>query len=164
MPRVAGFNRKSMPRGYLVFWYIMSNTYPSKCVSEKSFFSSYSDLLTCADSNNSKVQKSRIECDWETEFLCGDKCLGTSKYCACGKHYFGYEDSDSYICCQEPNTSCETRNGNITCQGEKQLWIEPCLGSCKQTARYGFTTLPCADQKECYFEDLACKGEPQCNE
>ena len=24
MPHDAGFNRKSMPRGYLVFWYIMS--------------------------------------------------------------------------------------------------------------------------------------------
>ena len=107
---------------------------------------------------------SRIECDWDHEFLCGDTCLGTSKYCTCGKDYFGYEDGLSIICCQEPNTSCEIRNGNVTCQGKPQLWTEPCLGSCRQVAKYGFTTLPCADQKECYIGLLACGGEPLCTE
>ena len=114
--------------------------------------------------NNSKGQNSRIECNWDTEFLCGDKCLGTSKYCTCGKDYFGYEDGLTDICCQEPNTSCEIRNGNVTCQGEPQLWNEPCHGSCRQVAKHGFTTLPCADQKECYIGLLACRGEPKCTE
>ena len=107
---------------------------------------------------------SRIECDWTRQFLCGDKCLGTSKYCTCGKDYFGYEDGLRDICCQEPNTSCEIRNGNVTCQGKPQLWNEPCHGSCRQDAKYGYTMLPCDDKNQCYVGIYACRGTPKCTE
>ena len=107
---------------------------------------------------------SRIECNWQTEFLCGDKCLTNGRTCHCGKYKFGLKYASYISCCQEPNTSCETRNGNVTCQGKPQLWNEPCHGSCRQVAKHGFTTLPCADQKECYIGLLACGGEPQCRE
>ena len=106
----------------------------------------------------------RIECDWAREFLCGDKCLSNQNTCHCGNDTLAYNYANQYYCCQEPNTSCETKNGNVTCQGEPQKWGEPCYGSCKQTARYGFTTLPCADQKECYLGVGACRGTPQCTE
>ena len=108
---------------------------------------------------------SRIECDWDHEFLCGDKCLGTNKYCTCGEMYFGYEDGLglSFICCQEPNTSCDVRNGNVTCHGERLWFNEPCHGSCVQTA-WGETLLPCDDKKECYVGSWACRGEPSCTE
>ena len=110
------------------------------------------------------VVYSRIECDWDHEFLCGDKCLGIGKYCTCGEDYLAYADTNSYYCCQEPNTSCETRNGNVTCQGEPPFWYLPCHGSCTQEPYYGDTLLPCADQKQCYVGILACKGKPQCTE
>ena len=137
----------------------VSNTYQSKCISQKSFFSSHSDLLTCADQN------SRIDCNWDIEFLCGDKCVRNGRYCACGKKYFDWKLANSFYCCKEPNTSCKkTRNGHIQCQGQVLRGNKPCHGSCRQYASYGLTLLPCADQKECYLGTHACRGKPQCTE
>ena len=107
---------------------------------------------------------SRIECDWGTEFLCGDKCLGKNKDCLCGNGYFGYKDDD-YYCCKEPNTFCEKNVfGNIECEGQILWWNQPCNGTCTQDALSGDTMLLCADQKQCYREMYACQGTPLCKE
>ena len=112
---------------------------------------------------------SRIECDWSSEFLCGDKCLYAGNTCYCGNDNLPYNQALNNYCCQEPNTSCRKNwNGDIQCQGQK-LWCHvmtchPCHGSCTQTARYGLTMLPCADQKECYLGVGACRGTPECTE
>ena len=108
---------------------------------------------------------SRIECDWTTEFLCGDKCLGNGNTCYCGNDNLNFNQTLNNYCCQEPNTSCEkTRKGDIQCQGQKLWWNKPCHESCTQKARFGYTMLPCADQNECYVEKDACNGYPQCAE
>ena len=160
---------------------LIPNIYTSKCISEKCFFSSHSDLLTCAEPNttptitpeptvatttlnNSKGQNSRIECDWAYEFLCGDKCLGNGNTCHCGNDSFDFNQAWDNYCCQEPNTSCRNWNGNIYCQGQKLRWNKPCHGSCRQKARRGYTMLPCADQEDCYVGIMACRGKPQCKE
>ena len=54
---------------------------------------------------------------------------------------------------------------DIQCEGQKlSPWSNKCHGSCSQSAKYGLTLLPCADQKECYLGTDACKGKPQCRE
>ena len=110
------------------------------------------------------VVTSRIECDWATEFLCGDKCLGISERCGCGEHIFDSNHGHSVYCCQEPNTSCRKAWYGIDCKGQVLYKHHPCHGSCKQKARNGYTMLPCADQKECYEGIFACNGKPQCTE
>ena len=109
---------------------------------------------------------SRIECIWGSEFLCGDKCLGLGNTCYCGNDNFTYKQGWDYVCCKEPNTTCEKNsNGGIQCEGQKlSPWSNKCHGSCSQSAKYGLTLLPCADQKECYLGTDACKGKPQCRE
>ena len=123
-------------------------------VYEKSFFFSHSDLHTC----------SRIECDWQYEFLCGDHCLGILNTCYCGNDSLPLNKAGDKYCCQEPNTSCRTKNGDIQCQGQVLLKNQTCHGFCTQDAEYGFTMLPCDDQKECYTGYKACKGKPLCTE
>ena len=124
-----------------------------KCISEKTFFSSHSDLHNC----------SRIECEWNFEFLCGNLCLENDKTCHCGNDKFAYNQA-SY-CCQEPNTSCEkTRDGDIQCQGQKLFRNQTCHGSCRQVPGGGYTMLLCADQEECYLGISACHGKPKCTE
>ena len=107
---------------------------------------------------------SRIECDWESQFLCGDKCLGIQNTCYCGSYSIPYNQTNAYYCCQEPNTSCETWNGNVLCQGEPLVWNQQCHGSCTQEARRGETLLPCDDKSGCYLLSFACIGEPLCTE
>ena len=111
------------------------------------------------------VVSSRIECNWASQFLCGDECLGLQNTCRCGKYKFGLKYANSYYCCQEPNTSCRRAwNGDIQCQGEALWWNKPCNGTCIQNARYGYTMLPCADQEECYLGIEACQGTPKCTD
>ena len=107
---------------------------------------------------------SRIECDWINEFLCGDQCLRNNKICYCGNDNLPFNQTWDNYCCQEPNTSCETRNEDVQCQGQKLLKNQTCHGSCTQDAENGYTMLPCAEQKECYIGIDACRGTPQCTE
>ena len=107
---------------------------------------------------------SRIECDWATQFLCGDQCLSIGKTCHCGNYNFAYKHALSYYCCQKPNTSCKIWNGDIACQGQVLSLNKPCNGSCRQDAQVGYTMLPCDDQNECYLGIIACGGKPQCKE
>ena len=110
---------------------------------------------------------SRIECNWGSQFLCGDQCLSNRKTCHCGNGNFSlnqYQAWDNY-CCQKPNTSCAKMwNGDIECQGQVLSLNKPCNGSCRQDAQVGYTMLPCDDQNECYLGILACRGKPQCKE
>ena len=106
----------------------------------------------------------RIECNWISEFLCGDKCLGIGNNCHCGNDNLPFNQALNNYCCQEPNTSCGNWNGHIYCQGQKLWWNKPCHESCTQGARIGYTMLPCADQKQCYVGVEACMGKPKCTE
>ena len=107
----------------------------------------------------------RIECHWQAETLCGDKCLkvGSGPQCMCGNETITFEETGNYICCHK-GTCFEDFNGNINCHGIKQNWRLPCNGTCKQYARYGLTTTSCKDQKQCVKEVLLCRGAPICNE
>ena len=107
---------------------------------------------------------SRIECNWSTQFLCGDQCLNNDKTCHCGNGNFAFKLAYDYYCCQKPNTSCKIWNGDIACQGQVLFFNEPCYGSCRQIARYGHTMLPCDDKNECYVGIFACMGTPECTE
>ena len=53
MPRDAGFNRKQMPRGYLVFWYIMpyQNSEHNKIFDNWHIYE-FLDLYETYESNN----------------------------------------------------------------------------------------------------------------
>ena len=106
----------------------------------------------------------RIECDWAREFLCGDKCLRNNKICYCGNDTLPFNQAWDNYCCQEPNTSCETRNEDVLCQGQKLRWNKPCYGICTQDAQNGDTLLPCDDKKQCYQGSSACRGKPLCAE
>ena len=112
------------------------------------------------------VVSSRIECNWASQFLCGDKCLRNSKTCYCGNDNYVYNEALYNYCCPESNTPCaKTRNGDVRCrQGQKLWWNKPCHGSCRQDAKYGNTMLPCDDKNQCYQGIDACMGTPQCTE
>ena len=104
----------------------------------------------------------RIECHWEAEYLCGDKCLGIDNLCLCGNETITYADYN-YICCNEKACFKEL-DGNVRCDGLKQGWWVPCNGLCKQFAYSGYTTIACADLKQCVQAEVLCRGVPFCHE
>ena len=111
---------------------------------------------------NSLCQRS--ECDWASEWLCGDKCLGQpDHFCLCGNDTITFAESNSYNCCNQ-ETCFKEMNGNVMCSGLKQNWRVPCNGICKQDAYSGFTTTSCRDQKQCVKSINLCRGVPVCQE
>ena len=116
--------------------------------------------LILALPSNSLCQ--RIECDWVTEWLCGDKCIGEHNICLCGNATLAYPPVN-YNCCNQ-ETCFKEINGNVKCQGLIQNWGIPCNGICKQHAEWGYTTISCADQTQCVRSISLCKGVPICKE
>ena len=107
----------------------------------------------------------RIECDWLTEWLCGDQCLGEAEdhLCLCGNDTLTSADSVTHNCCNQ-ETCFKEIDGNVKCQGFKQNWRVPCNGKCKQLASAGLTTTSCVDQKQCVKSIQLCRGVPVCHE
>ena len=112
----------------------------------------------------SKCLGQRIECTWGYEYLCGDKCLGLEHTCLCGNESITLDDTPNYNCCNN-GTCFKDLIGNVECHGGvKQNWRVPCNGTCKQYAKYGLTTIPCSDEKQCVRAISLCRGVPLCNE
>ena len=117
-------------------------------------------FLTLA--SNSLCQ--RIECGWEMNWLCGDKCISEDNLCICGNETFTYNATDDYNCCNQ-GTCFKEMDGNVNCQiGSKQSWKLPCNGTCKQHAQWGHITTLCADQTQCVESVYLCRGVPKCRE
>ena len=106
----------------------------------------------------------RIECNFGTEFLCGDKCVPVKDPCFCGGDIILYEDTLVNVCCNNGTCFKDMGNGSVHCNGVKQTWRDPCNGVCKQYAKYGWTTLPCENGEQCVKVTTICKGVPICNE
>ena len=101
-------------------------------------------------------------CDWEYQFLCGDKCVDIDDYCECGDEVFDFAQSGTWTCCnQDP---CYERQGSVICNGLKQFWNQTCKGGCIQTSQNGYSTYLCNNQKECYMGLWSCNGIPYCSE
>ena len=87
-----------------------------------------------------------IHCDWNLEFLCGDKCVNFDKngICYCGIDILDYKnltDISNNICCNDGPCKKE-RKGDVHCLGTKQDVALPCHGNqCYQTASWGYNTL-----------------------
>ena len=104
----------------------------------------------------------RFDCEWGSEYLCGDNCTRVTSKCVCGNELILYEDSGTYSCCN--SKPCEVFETNVTCEdGIKQYWGEPCYTDCIQMAQYGFSTLQCDDWSECYMTVNACRGTNECD-
>ena len=104
-----------------------------------------------------------IECDWTTEWLCGDQCLGQYNSCVCGNETIILANASTYNCCNQGTCSKEM-DGNVNCHGSKQTWRFPCNGECKQFAYAGYTTISCADKQQCVKSASLCRGVPVCHE
>ena len=105
------------------------------------------------------------KCHWTYQYLCGDKCLGLSKLCTCGNKTFNYVTfNNEYInCCQ--NKPCYFDFvGNVNCHGNVQKWWEKCNGNCVQKSVFGWLTLPCKTNDQCYIGIDSCQGVPKCKE
>ena len=106
----------------------------------------------------------RIECRWSAEYLCGDKCTKVANTCYCGNGNITFNDAANFICCNQQEC-VEDDIGFVHCpDGLIQNWRIPCNGGCKQYAKYGYSTIPCEDQKQCVKEMLLCRGIPICQE
>ena len=108
----------------------------------------------------------KINCNWQSEYLCGDKCLKTNADCICGNETFAYWDTYYFNCCNNDGPTCfKHYNGDVSCRnGAKVSWREKCGGTCIETSDEGIPTLPCDDQIECYSTTYACNGAPLCKE
>ena len=105
-----------------------------------------------------------IECTWQAEYLCGDKCVQYENPCFCGKDILLYEDSVVNVCCNTGSCFKDIVNGSVHCNGVKQTWIDPCNDVCRQTANHGLTTVSCENGEQCVKEITLCKGVPICTE
>ena len=112
-----------------------------------------------------KVHK-QVQCDWTSQFICGDKCTEISKLCLCGELPLPFNFAGAAICCNKK--PCLELQGNVWCkEGSIERWWKKCDGmesGCKQMSHYGYTTLPCDDQKNCYLRNFACQGKGRCPE
>ena len=111
----------------------------------------------------SSSNSSRVKCEWQTEYVCGDECAQVTSNCFCGNETILFEDSGTYSCCN--SLPCERIETNIICKdGIKQEWDKLCNTHCIQMAQYGFSTLPCDwSDTECYMAVNACQGTNECD-
>ena len=107
----------------------------------------------------------RIECDWSSQYICGDKCLFLQSSCICGNETITALDafSENLICCNE-GTCLDGLSGDVKCNGVVQKCTAPCNGTCKQTPSMGLTTISCKDNEQCVIAVDLCRGVASCNE
>ena len=120
-------------------------------------------LPHCVRSRNSTVQ-----CNWLSEYLCGDTCIGLPATCFCGEDILAYSDSKNYSCCNTGPCSSANQALGAQCEGQKQHYLDTCHGSCPQTSYGGYITSPCDHaihgQPECYLQTRACRGVSLCED
>ena len=108
----------------------------------------------------------QVQCNWDKQYICGDKCTDIGKICLCGEIPLPFQFAPSFICCNK--IPCLEIQGNVFCAaGQVQSWSEICHGKisgCNQVAQSGYNTLPCDDDKNCYISIWACRGKAQCSE
>ena len=118
-------------------------------------------VITCQMHSNQTAN-----CHWMYEMLCGDKCVKTEKTCTCGEEEYDFVtfNNDKIYCCH--NSTCLFNYaGNVECHGGKiQKWWEKCDGNCVQKSVFGWVTLPCKTNDECYIGIDSCQGIPKCKE
>ena len=106
----------------------------------------------------------QMSCEWSTQYLCGDKCV--DKMCKCGENFLLPKYIATFVCCNKK--PCLGFDGFAWCKDAQiQRWEEKCNGIqpvCKQLSSFGYTTLPCDDNKNCYARILSCGGKAQCSE
>ena len=105
----------------------------------------------------------RIECHFNREMLCGDKCMPVEQICFCGNETLPYSDPQFEYCCNYETCDVDKQN-NVYCEGIIKDRESPCLGICKQASSYGWNSRLCENQEECYLEILSCNGMPRCKE
>ena len=110
-----------------------------------------------------------IQCDWNLEFLCGDKCVNFEKngICYCGDDILDHNnltDISNNVCCNDGPCK-KGRKEDVYCLGTKQeVWL-PCHGDqCYQTASWGYNNYLCQDQKYCFLRINSCQGKAQCQD
>ena len=119
--------------------------------------------------NHSRDQ--HVSCKWDTEFLCGDKCVSIEGgACICGNQRLGIKHAMNSFCCS--NKPCTQSNGTVVCEDAKtKRNFQDCHGICQQTAVYGMDTTSCGngynriygtDDRKCYIGILACRGTGNC--
>lgn len=123
--------------------------------------------LTCLVYLFSFSKSERIECEWLSEYLCGDKCVPVNSLCYCGKETIRFEDSSNDACCDSRSCFFDTFDRNVICKDRiKQYWGKPCNHVCNQMAQYGFSTLSCDYHEDnddgCYMGVNMCRGTKDC--
>ena len=111
--------------------------------------------------SHSKSEK--IECEWYSEYICGDKCVPVNSICYCGYETMRFEDFGWYTCCNLRSCFLDTFEKNVICKdGFKSNYGTPCNNACKQMGQYGFSTLSCDLYDDCTPECCigvnACRG------
>ena len=89
-----------------------------------------------------------IKCNWQSEYLCGDKCIRNKQDCNCGQESYSFKER-SYTTC---------------CNGQRHYYKDPCNQECNQRSDYGYTMHLCEDKSQCYLGVLSCQGKPLCKE
>ena len=102
------------------------------------------------------------QCDWTSEYLCGDKCSPLDFTCLCGNETLVYGETSEFICCNH-GTCYKDFNETVYCiSGNKQKWSEKCDGLCRNEAQTGLETQPCDHDESCIVTVTACKGAQTC--
>ena len=104
-----------------------------------------------------------IKCEWDHNYLCGDKCLPLTHICYCGNVTLTIGDTRYVSCCND-DPCIQDSNDNVICNGTPQSSSLPCNGVCKQDAEHGWITLPCDNQYQCYLKVYSCLGRSLCDE
>ena len=105
------------------------------------------------------------DCNWGSQYLCGDTCLGLPQSCFCGNEVLKFSDTWNQSCCNIGQCSNINAALGAQCQGQIQYRFDSCHESCHQEARFGLITVPCAQgQPECYLQIYGCRGQAQCQD
>ena len=105
----------------------------------------------------------RIECEWLSQYVCGDKCVPVNSTCICGNEIITFDISDWETCCNTRSCFNDTFDQNVICEdGIRHNWGMPCNNKCNQMAQYGFSTLSCDYYDDCYMGVNMCRGNKDC--
>ena len=66
------------------------------------------------------------ECNWGSQYLCGDTCLGLPQTCFCGNEVLKFSDTWNQSCCNTGHCSNVNAALGAQCQGQNQYRFDSC--------------------------------------
>ena len=107
-----------------------------------------------------------INCQFYSEYICGNVCLDQGSMCHCGNVTGSYQYFDGDHCCINGNEDAcyKSKNGDVFCEdGTKQLWNEVCNDHCLPMATWGYDTIKCQRRNDCFLGVTMCRGQDFCD-